>query len=415
MDPRSPETLDHIYAAPSPAPAPAPASVAAVLASEAAAAAVAAARLRVRAAKLLGASVAAFFVSIGVAAALPRSSLAALPFLVVAGVAFTGAGYGATAFVKGLGAASGATGLLTAVTVTLANLFMMALGALSALLTTITFTRGRQIRSVGRILLPPVADSDSWTGAGVSSVGPIGIIDSDDEATRAAVAAQWRENGRTEHASVAAFARLTLDLMALGAPPELVADANRDALDEIRHAELCFGLARAIDGRIQSPGAFPEAARARTLPRSRTLALSQLAVDSLIDGALHEGVSARIIAKLARRCEAPAIQAILKEIAADEGRHARHGWDVVRWCLTEGGEPVARALEGAVRALPATMSSPMPAEARDGGWERWGIMGEALETEEHDATRADLERRITQAIAASRQSGFFGYGNVSVG
>ncbi len=89
--------------------------------------------------------------------------------------------------------------------------------------------------------------------------------------------------------------------------------------------DIVFGLARAIDGCVQSPGAFPEAARARTLSRSRTLALAQLAVDSLVDGALHEGVSARIIAKLARRCEAPAIQVILKEIAADEGRHARHG------------------------------------------------------------------------------------------
>jgi hypothetical protein len=404
MEPsQHPETFDQIYAAPLSARSPV------------AAAALTAARLRKRAAKLLGASVVMFLVSIGLTAAAPRSGFGSLAFLVAGGIAFVGAGYGATALVKGFGAASSSMGTFTAVTLTFGNLFMTGLGALSALLTTMSFTRGRQIRSVGRILLPPVDDGDAWTGAGLSSAGPVGIIDTDDEETRDVVAAQWRENGRTEHASVAAFARLTLDLMALGAPPELVADANRDALDEIRHAELCFGLARAIDGRIQSPGAFPEAARARTLPRSRTLALSQLAVDSLVDGALHEGVSARIIAKLARRCEAPAIQAILKEIAADEGRHARHGWDVVRWCLSEGGEPVARALEGAVRALPATMSSPMPARARDGGWERWGIMGVELEAEEHDATRADLERRIAQAIAASRQSPFLGYGNVSVG
>jgi hypothetical protein len=60
------------------------------------------------------------------------------------------------------------------------------------------------------------------------------------------------------------------------------------------------------------------------------------------------------------------------------------------------------------------MSSPMPEEARDGRWERWGIMGEELEAEEHDATRVDLERRIGQAIAASRQPAF-GYGNASLG
>jgi hypothetical protein len=401
MDHSQRGTLDHVYAAPDALPS-------------AGSAAAAAAKLRSRAAKLLGASVVAFVLSIGASVATSSGTAGSLVFLVAAVFGLAGAGHGIAALVKGLGAAPGATGALAAVSLTFGNLFMMGLGALSAMLSTMSFTRGRQIRSAGRILLPPVETGDAWTGAGLSSSGPVSVIDTDDETTRDALAAQWRENGRTEHASVAAFARLTLDLMALGAPPELVADANRDALDEIRHAELCFGLARAIDGRVQSPGAFPEAARARTLSRSRTLALAQLAVDSFVDGALHEGVSARIIAKLARRCEAPAIQAILKEIAADEGRHARHGWDVVRWCLAEGGESVARALEGALQALPKTMSSPMPEEARDGRWERWGIMGEELEAEEHDATRVDLERRINQAIAASRQPAF-GYGNVSVG
>jgi hypothetical protein len=403
MEHPHPGTLDRVYAAPE-------------ATTWSSAAVASAARLRSYAAKLLGASVAGYVLSIGAMVVTDSHSIGALAFLLASLCGLVGAGFAVVAFVKGIGVGAGArsVGVLASLSLTFGNLFMVGLGMISALLSTMAFTRGRQIRSAGRILLPPVEGGDAWTGAGLSSSGPVGIIDTDDEPTRDALAAQWRENGRTEHASVAAFARLTLDLMALGAPPELVADANRDALDEIRHAELCFGLARAIDGRVQSPGAFPEAARARTLSRSRTLALAQLAVDSLVDGALHEGVSARIIAKLARRCEAPAIQAILKEIAADEGRHARHGWDVVRWCLAEGGESVASALEGALRALPKTMSSPMPEEARDGRWERWGIMGEELEAEEHDATRVDLERRIGQAIAASRQPAF-GYGNASLG
>jgi hypothetical protein len=48
-------------------------------------------------------------------------------------------------------------------------------------------------------------------------------------------------------------------------------------------------LARAFDGKNVSPGPFPEAQRVATLPRSRSFALAKLAVDSLIDGALHEG------------------------------------------------------------------------------------------------------------------------------
>jgi hypothetical protein len=322
--------------------------------------------------------------------------------MVAAALAVAGAGHSIVALVKGIGVAAGPGAAAWSITLAGANLFMTFLGLVTAWLSTMTFTRGRQIRSFGKILLPPVeSQRDAWTTlAKTGELGLDGATLALDAETRAALAAQWRENGRTEHASVAAFARLTLDLMALGAPPELVAGANRDALDEIRHAELCFGLARALDGRTEGPGAFPAAAKARTPSAVRTVALAELAVDSLIDGALHEGVSARIVAKLARRCEDATIGSLMKEIAADEGRHARHGWDVVKWCLAEGGEPVAKALAGALRMLPEKMSSPMPDEARDGRWERFGIMGEALEEEEHLAARADVERRVNDLVAA---------------
>jgi len=385
-------SLDNVYAPPAEAP-------------PAAAAQAAAAELRGRAAKLLAWSAGGFVLAIAAMIVTQSIVPGVIVFLASAIVALVGLVAGVNAIAKGVGGKAGTNAVLKAVGLSFANLFMTALGVMSALFSTMAFTRGRQIRSAGSVLLPRVEAGDSWTGSGLSSPSEPVAFAIEDTATRDALAAQWRENGRTEHASVAAFARLTLDLMALGAPPNLVADANRDALDEIRHAELCFGLARAIDHRAQSPGAFPEAARARTLSRTRTIALAELAVDSLVDGALHEGVSARIVAKLARRCQTPAIQAILKEIAADEGRHARHGWDVVRWCLAEGGESVARALEGAVRALPKKMASPIPEEARDGSWERWGIMGEALEAEEHEATRVDLERRVALAIASMRVPG----------
>jgi hypothetical protein len=191
--------------------------------------------------------------------------------------------------------------------------------------------------------------------------------------------------------------------MALGAPPGLVAAANQDALDEIRHTELCFSLACALDGKAVSPGPFPEAQHVGTLPRSRTLALAKLAVDSLVDGALHEGVSARIIAKLARRAEVPAVRAALEEIAADEGRHAAHGWAVVEWCLDEGGSPVAQALWSALRALPQEMGSRLPEQASNGGWEKWGIHGHRLETQEYGAALAHLAERVRHRVARSSE------------
>jgi hypothetical protein len=276
------------------------------------------------------------------------------------------------------------------------NLLMAGVGMLVAYVSTVGFGRGRQLRRLGRLQLPSLRTNADWA---TEAVAPEGLESAPD-----GLADQWRENGKTEHASVAAFARLTLDLMALGAPPEIIASAQRDALDEIRHTRLCFSIARGLDGRAESPAPFPQAQRVATLPRPRTLALAKLAVDSLVDGALHEGVSARVVAKLARRCEVSSIRAALREIAADEGRHAAHGWAVVEWCLDEGGRQVAHALIGATRALPATVSSALPEAAADGGWERWGIHGRDLESQEYAAARAHVIERVRRRVAAAPSS-----------
>src|SRR5205085_8381976 len=48
-----------------------------------------------------------------------------------------------------------------------------------------------------------------------------------DAATRRALAEGWNQLGLMEHASVAAFARFTLQLLGLGAPLALVLESNR--------------------------------------------------------------------------------------------------------------------------------------------------------------------------------------------
>ena len=55
-----------------------------------------------------------------------------------------------------------------------------------------------------------------------------------DEETRLALGAWWAEIAALEHASVASFARFTLQLLSLGAPPELLADVGQASADEIR-------------------------------------------------------------------------------------------------------------------------------------------------------------------------------------
>ncbi len=270
--------------------------------------------------------------------------------------------------------------------------FWALVGGWMSLWATMGFRRGRQLRSRGRVLLPPVVEGGDWTIPREHHLAAI------DAGTRSALAAQWRENGRTEHASVAAFARLTLDLMDLGAPPELLVAAQNDGLDEVRHAELCFGLARALDGRAAGPGPFPAAGKASGGFGSRTARLAALAVSSLVDGALHEGVSARVIARLARRCEIPSIAALLRTPRARRraARRARLG----RWSRavrgSAGGTPVVEALRGALAVLPSKSRSTFSDEAkRAAAGRRYGLHGARLDGRgAREDERAFLEERV---------------------
>jgi len=279
----------------------------------------------------------------------------------------------------------------------LGGLFMAAVGALFAFLSTATFTRGRQLRAFGRVLLPEVRPGAAWLNP------PTRPIDQVSDAR--GVAKAWRENGRTEHASVAAFANLTLDLLALGAPEALIRAAQQDALDEIRHTRACFSLARDLDGEDQSPGPFPQPQGWSFGTRFRRIKLARLAVESLIDGALHEGLSAAVMAKLATRTTIPAIASTLLGLAADEGRHAAHGWDAVEWCLQEGGPAVAAALRGAMLALPEEMPAENePAAATSGDWETFGIAGRRLKESEYAKARAGLARRLGTLLGAASEA-----------
>ncbi|MCA1829727.1 MAG: hypothetical protein LC689_22615, partial [Myxococcales bacterium] len=70
------------------------------------------------------------------------------------------------------------------------------------------------------------------------------------------------------------------------------------------------------------------------------------------------------------------------------------GWDVVEWCLAEGGAPVAHALRGALQTIPGRV----PSDVGEPGWERYGLHGAALEAEEYANARADVSRKV-EALA----------------
>jgi hypothetical protein len=151
----------------------------------------------------------------------------------------------------------------------------------------------------------------------------------DDPALAARLAEYWTSIGLMEHASVAAFARFTLQLLSLGAPMELVRDAGAAQADETRHAVMAFALASSYAGMQVGPG-----------PLDLTGVLERESVEHILrttirEGCLGETFAAVEAGEAARRATVPGVKTTLEAIAADESEHAALAWRVVQWILGE--------------------------------------------------------------------------------
>jgi hypothetical protein len=176
-----------------------------------------------------------------------------------------------------------------------------------------------------------------------------------DADVRRALAAAWTGDALLEHASIAAFSRFSLELMAMGGPADLVAAAHQAALDEVRHARICFALAQGYAGAPVGPATFP-------FEGSITLSadLASFAAATAREGCIGETLSAIIAAEQLARATDPAVRRALSAIAEDESRHAELAWRTVAWAIERGGEPVRAAVAavfaGAARYVPGVVA-----------------------------------------------------------
>jgi len=182
---------------------------------------------------------------------------------------------------------------------------------------------GRPFRRKGRVALPEVKRDRSWCER-LPEVPSLG------ERERGRRRERWLEDARSEHASVASFCAVALDLLALGAPPSLVEDALRAALDEVDHARIAFELASAFAGEPLSAGELAAASEGNASSRLR------LAGSSLFDGWLNEGAAADRARRSARAADNAAERGALERIAADEARHAVLGQRLAAWAMGAG-------------------------------------------------------------------------------
>ena len=174
-------------------------------------------------------------------------------------------------------------------------------------------------------LVAPLDDADGWTD---SDIDPDTSALNEEECAR--LAAFWGQEAAAEHASVASFGRFALELLALGAPSDLVAGAHQAAVEEIRHAKLCFALARAYAGRDVGPGPFPLGSGVPLRGHDALVGAT------IIEGCINETIASLVARERLLHCRDTSVRHVLAAIAEDEAGHAEFAWRCLEWLLERG-------------------------------------------------------------------------------
>lgn len=210
---------------------------------------------------------------------------------------------------------------------------------------------GRPLRVEGRTRTAPPSARGDWRGT------PEPDLDAMTAEERTALAEQWSRDAAAEHASIAAFARFSLQLLALGAPPELVEAAHEAALDEARHARDAYALASAFAGKPIGPAALDVTG---ALAHVADVTLARLAVETFEEGCVGETLAAMDAREKHAQYTDAAVHDVLGRIADDEERHAELAWRAVAWAVRTGGAEVKDALARSLarlEALPAMIEN----------------------------------------------------------
>ena len=200
-----------------------------------------------------------------------------------------------------------------------------------------------------------------------------------DDVSRGLLADHWIRVARMEHASVAAFARFAMELLALGAPADLLVACSKAMADETEHARMAFALASAYAAKGLGPAALDVSGALRN-PDARSVFATLVR-----EGCVGETIAA-VEATLAHaQATDPAVKGALAKIAADETSHAELAFRAARWLFESGdtafrewaGREVTRAVSER-RAVPRGVGRGFPEHGLLDGREQHALASQAL-------------------------------------
>ena len=142
----------------------------------------------------------------------------------------------------------------------------------------------------------------------------------------------WSNGTFTEYASAAAFSALTTTLLECNAPIDLVAMAADIVVDEMFHVELSARLTMELGGAVAID--FPlEHIAPLTTPGVRPI--MKAAELALVTSCVGESLSVPAMARSRVLACEPLVRAVLDQLLADEGPHARLGFWFFDWAAEQ--------------------------------------------------------------------------------
>jgi hypothetical protein len=157
----------------------------------------------------------------------------------------------------------------------------------------------------------------------------------------------WTQRALGEHASVASFSAFSIALMTNQAPSDLVSDALKAGLDELRHAKTSFDIASMLAGRDVRPGPLPPSshefhgdlralalgvAREGCVDETLSAFAATFEVDHITE-VLDMGIQDSLYSNIERDTLA-FIRDELVKIAMDESNHSALAWRTLNWVCT---------------------------------------------------------------------------------
>jgi hypothetical protein len=213
------------------------------------------------------------------------------------------------------------------------------------------------------------------------------------EVSRARLAEQWSRVALMEHASIAAFARFSLQLMSLGAPASLIERATAAMVDETNHARACFAVASHYAGTALGPGRLVVE---RSLDES---SLEEIVINTIREGCVGETLAAIEAREAAAHTSDPALRELLLRISEDETRHAELAYGFVKWALALGGPELEGAVQRELAALEAEVPpARSPLIEGDNDLLRHGIVPEAMRQVIREQALAEVVLPCSRAL-----------------